>query len=569
MLRLIAAAARWSLWLLLAAALLLAMAWSALHGFIVPRIGELRPALEIRASQVLGIPVRIGAIRAETEGLIPSFTLENVELLDPRGRSALRLPLVVGALSPRSMFNLGFTQLYIDGPELEIRRAADGRVFVAGLDVSRSSDNEGRAADWFFSQTEFIIQGGRVQWTDELRKAPPLVLSQVEFVARNGARRHALRLAATPPPEWGERFTVTGVFRQPLLTANAGRWQEWTGELHGDFSGVDVSQLRRHATLGFELSRGRGRLRAWADVQRGQVVGGTADVILQDVQATLGPQLQPLALQSVSGRLGGKRLAEGFEFHTQDLQFVTQEGQRWPGGNVSVTWNAAEGRMPAQGEFRADRLDLGALSQIAARQPLGTATHAALQAYAPQGLVETVHARWQGPLDALEKYEARGRASRIEVAARPGAEGAAGVPGIRGAALDFDFTDAGGKARLAIERGALEFPGVFEEPALPFDSLGADLQWQVKGPDWSVNVNNLKFANEDVQGEGRGSWKTGDAAAPGGRRFPGVLDLQASLSRADGTRVWRYLPNGVSHTARDYVRQSVQAGTALNTKARV
>lgn len=568
-LRLFAAAARWSLGLLLAASLLLAIAWGALHGFIVPRIGEMRSALEIRASQVLGIPVRIGAIRAQTEGLIPSFTLENVELLDPRGRVALRLPLVVGALSPRSMFNLGFTQLYIDRPELEIRRAADGRVFVAGLDVSRSSDNEGRAADWFFSQTEFILQGGRVQWTDELRRAPPLVLSQVEFVARNGARRHALRLAATPPPEWGDRFTVTGVFRQPLLTANAGRWQEWTGEMHADFAAVDVSQLRRHAALGFELAQGRGRVRAWADVQRGQVVGGTADVVLQDVNATLGPQLQPLALQSVSGRLGGKRLADGFEFHTQDLQFVTQEGQRWPGGNVSVTWNAAEGRMPAQGEFRADRLDLGALSQIAARLPLGAATHAALQAYAPQGLVETVHARWQGPLDALHKYQARGRARGLEVAARPGPDGAAGVPGIRGAALEFDFTEGGGKARLAIERGALEFPGVFEEASLPFDALGADVQWQVKGQDWSVSVGNLRFANEDVQGEGKGSWRTGDASQPGGARFPGVLDLQASLSRADGTRVWRYLPNGVGKNARDYVRQSVQAGTAANTKARV
>jgi uncharacterized protein YhdP len=125
----------------------------------------------------------------------------------------------------------------------------------------------------------------------------------------------------------------------------------------------------------------------------------------------------------VSGRLGGKRLAGGFEFHTQDLQFVTQEGQRWPGGNVPVLDRRAR-QAPAQGELRADKLDLGALSQIATRLPLGAATHAALQAYAPQGLVETLQARWQGPLDELQKYEARGRASRLEVAA-------AGAPGRR------------------------------------------------------------------------------------------------------------------------------------------
>ena len=569
-LRLSAAAVKWSLWLLLAASLLLAMAWGALHSFIVPRIGDLRPALEIRASRILGVPVRIGAITARSEGLIPSFTLQDVVLLDPQGRAALTLPTVIGALSPRSLWNLGFEQLYIDQPRVDIRRAADGRIFVAGLDFSRTSDNEGRAADWFFSQTEFIVQGGWVQWTDELRGAPPLVLSQVDFVSRNRARRHLLRLDATPPREWGQRFTLAGVFRQPLIGAKPGRWQQWTGELHGDFQSVDLSQLRRHATLGFDIAQGRGRVRAWADVDKGQVVGGTADVVLADVTATLGPQLEPLALQSVSGRVGGKRVAGGFQFETQDLQFVTQDGQRWPGGNVFVAWTAAEGQALAQGELRADKLDLGALSQIATRLPLGSATHAALQAYAPRGLVERIQARWQGPLDALQKYEARGRASAIEIAARPDPSGKAGIPGLRGAGLDFDFTQAGGKARLAIERGALDFPGVFDEPVLPLDSLGADLQWQVNGEQLALTVRNLRFSNADAQGEAQATWHTGDPRkAPDGTRFPGTLDLQGSLSRADGSRVWRYLPLAVPQRAREYVRDSVQTGAATATKFRV
>src|SRR3954463_4547548 len=135
-LRLFAAAAKWSLWLLLAATLLLALAWGALHQFIVPRIGELRPELERRASRALGIPVRIGAISAQSEGLIPSVTLRDVVLLDAQGRPALTLPLVVGAVSPRSLWNLGFEQLYIDGPQVDVRRAADGRIYVAGLDFS-------------------------------------------------------------------------------------------------------------------------------------------------------------------------------------------------------------------------------------------------------------------------------------------------------------------------------------------------------------------------------------------------------------------------------------------------
>lgn len=568
-LRLLAAAAKGALWLLLAASLLLALAWGALHGFIVPRIGDLRPEVEIRASRALGVPVRIGGISARSDGLIPSFTLQDVVLLDPLGREALRLPVVVGALSPRSLWSLRFHQLYVDRPQLDVRRAADGRFFIAGLDFTRGGSDDGQAADWLFGQTEFVIQGGRVQWTDELRGAPPLVLSQVDLVLRNEARRHLLRLDATPPPEWGSRFTLAGVFRQPLLSTHAGRWRQWSGEMHADFPAVDLSHLRRHADLGVDVAQGRGHVRAWADVDRGEVAGGTADVALAGVNATLGAGLQPLVLQSVSGRVGGKRLVNGFTLQTRDLQFVTEDGQRWPGGNVALTWTGAENRAPARGELRADRLDLGALGRIASRLPLGAATHEALAVHAPQGLVETVQARWQGPLDALEKYEARGRASGLAIAARPAADGSAGAPGVRGAAVDFDLNQGGGKAKVAIAQGAFEFPGVFQEPVIPVDTLSGDVQWRLEGEQASVDVRNLHFANADAQGQAQASWRTGAAGSSVQARFPGTLDLQGTLERADGTRVWRYLPLAVPKEAREYVRAAVLAGTATGAKFRV
>src|SRR5437868_3502700 len=126
-LKAVAILAKATLWLLLAAWLVLALAWGALHAFIVPRIGELRPELEMRASRALGIEVRIGRIEAVTEGLMPTFELSDVVLLDPSGRPALRLPRVLAAVSPRSVLHLGFEQLYIDRPELDIRRDRAGR----------------------------------------------------------------------------------------------------------------------------------------------------------------------------------------------------------------------------------------------------------------------------------------------------------------------------------------------------------------------------------------------------------------------------------------------------------
>ena len=569
LLKTVAGLARWLLGLLLAFWLLLTIAWGALHGWIVPRIGDFRPQLEAHAARVLGVPVQIGTIAARTEGLIPSIELSDVALLDAAGRSALRLPRVVVALSPRSLLKGGFEQLYIEEPDLDVRRTPDGRIQVAGLEFAPQPGEDSAAADWLFSQDEVFIRGGTVRWTDEQRGAPELALQQVDVLLRNGNWDHRLRLDATPPESWGDRFTVVGLFRAPLLRARDGNWKHWTGQMFAHFSRVDVSQLRHHADVGVEIAAGRGALRAWADVQRGQIVGGTADLALANVNARLGPDLQALVLPSVQGRLGGRRLNGGFEFLTQGLQFETDDGLVWPGGNLRLVHTGAQGKVPEQGELRADRLDLAALAEVASRLPLGATAHEALRAYAPHGLVDEIQASWKGPLDTLQQYQVRGRIRGLAL----GREGAGGVPaqlGLRGASVDIDMTQAGGKAALTIASGALLLPGVFEDPVLPLDRLSADMRWQIDADRVSVQANDVQFANADAQGEARATWHTSDPAkAAHGARFPGVLDLSGVLTRADGTRVHRYLPLSIPAESRHYVRDAVVAGSASNVQFRV
>ncbi|TAM38828.1 MAG: TIGR02099 family protein [Burkholderiaceae bacterium] len=414
-----------------------------------------------------------------------------------------------------------------------------------------------------------------LRWSDDQRTAPPLALTQVDLVLRNKVRSHALRIDATPPPQWGERFHLAALFHQPLLSVHAGQWQQWAGQVYGDFTRVDVAQLHQYLDLpDIAVQRGNGALRAWVDVSRGQFSGATLDVALAEVAATLGPRLQPLALQSMVGRLGGRLLANGFEFSTQGLQFSTPDGLRWPGGNVEMTYTQAEGRAPAQGQVRADKLDLAALSWVADRIPLSPAAHAALAAYAPKGLVEQVQGSWHGPLAAPVKFSAHGRVTQLEIAAQPAARPpgpsphvAVGRPGVRGATVDFNLTQSGGTASVAMQAGALTLPGVFEDPVLPLDQLAADVRWQVNGAQIAAQLTNVKFANADAQGALQLSWKTSDPAlSPAHSRFPGVLDLQGSLTRARAARVYRYLPLELPAAVRDYVRDAVSAGSASTVK---
>lgn len=621
LLKTLAAGTRGLLWLLWAAWLCFFVAWGALHGWIVPRIADYRPRIEAELGKAVGMPVRIGSITARSGGLVPSFSLGDVQLLDAEGRTALRLPLVVAALSPRSLWNRGFEQLYLDAPELDVRRTADGRILVAGLDVERAHPHGGgSAADWLFTQTEVVIRNGTLRWTDEQRAAPPLALSNVDLLLRNRPWRHALRIDATPPAEWGERFQLAGRFRQPLLAGRNGRWQDWVGQLYGDFGRIDLSRLGQYvdtaAVGGIALQEARGAVRVWTDVDHARITGGMVDVALPTLGLQAAAPLQPLALTRVQGRFTGhRRLAgtQGFDLAVQGLQFDAGDALHWKGGSADLRYTAASDIQPARGELRADGIDLGALATLAARLPVGDGAHRLLADHAPTGLLEKLQARWEGDGTALRSYQATGRASRLGVealAAPASAQAAAvaeavavaaradavrpagtppthvhvhppaGTPGVRNAAVDFDLSHAGGKAQVAIDDGALEFPGVFEEPRVPIAMLRAEARWKIDGRAIAVEVPQLRFSNADAAGEAQARWHTADATPPSAGttgtpglphdpRFPGVLDLTGSLQRADGTRVHRYLPQVIPQEVRHYVRDAVQAGSASGVQFKV
>jgi uncharacterized protein (TIGR02099 family) len=571
--KLTAVAVTTALWLLAISWIAIGLVAGALHFVIVPRIGEMRPWLEQQATRTLGVTVRIGSIEARSNGLIPSIEIKNVSLLDASGRLALQVPSVLAAVSARSALGLGFEQLFVEGLVLEVRRSADGRIWVAGFALPQEQSTDSARADWLFEQTEVAVRHGTVQWTDETRNEPSLTLSDVDLVLRNRHRSHSLRLDASPPSEWGARFTVQGKLVEPLLSRDNEPWRTWDGQLHASFTAVDLAYLKRYANLGVDLAQGSGALRAWVDVRNGVAVGVSADVALRDVEVRTAPALEPLALATVTGRLSVKQLDGGAEYETQALQFDTRDGLHWPGGNLQVRLFAGDMLVPARGEVVGDQLDLAAMAQIAGRLPLGDDARNALRDYAPQGLVRKVQGQWQGSLSQPLRYTAKGRLEKLSIAAL--ASPSASTPGFAGATVDFDVNQSGGRAVFAIQGGALELPGVFEDPRIPMELFNSDVQWKVDGTQISVSLPNAHFSNADAQGDLQLKWHTAEppeGAARGGAgdmRFPGVLDLQGSLVRAAASRVHRYLPLSLEKDVRAYVRDAVLRGTATNVKFRL
>ena len=552
---------------------ILLLAGLTLHWAILPHIERWRPQIETRVSRALGVPVRIGGIEVSSGRFVSALMLRDVVLLDGQGRAALQLPSVQALLSTGSLLetlvtlDLRFERLLIEGAHLEVRRDAQGHIFVAGLDFSQGAGGDSGAADWFFKQHEFAIRGGSLRWTDEQRGAPPLALDKVDFVARNSLRNHALQLDATPPFEWGERFSLRGQFSQPLL-ARSGDWRRWSGQLYADLPRADVQALRRHIELPFELSQGEGALRAWLDWRDAEASGATLDFALRAVAMRLAKGIEPLVFEQLQGRLVGQRRADGGSLALQQLSFLTGDGLRWPQGDLALKWTQTPTGEVNGGELSAERLDLGVMAQTAARLPLPEPLRKLLFELNPHGLVNGLKGGWDGPLDAPAHYRVSARLAALSLAARPAEQAhSVGRPGLRNAEIELSASEKGGEATIGIKGGALDLPGVFDEPLVPLDQLTAHLQWRIEpragaAPQLEVRLLDAKLANADAQSELTGSWKTGpgEGLARAGR-FPGQLQLDAKLSRGIAARTARYLPLGIPESTRRYVERALRGGT--------
>ncbi len=606
---------RCALWIVGLSAGLLALlltAWLALQWAILPHINDWRADLEKQATQALGIQVRIGSIQAQSTGWSPSLDLRDVRLIDPAGRQTLHLPRVSAVLSARSLLamELRFSQLQLDSPELLLRRDTQGRVFVAGLSVDEGSQDTSasdEAADWFFQQHEFAILHGRIRWVDELRQAPPLELFDLNLVLRNGLRRHELRVDATPPAGWGQRFSLRGQFTQSLLE-RPGALQHWSGQLYADLPRTDVRELRRYLDLPFELNEGDGALRAWLDLRKGTPSNLTLDMGLRAVKLRVAPSLPELDLARIEGRLVMKQTPTQFLLQARQLGFSAGDGLEWPRSDWSIDLQRDErSGLVTGGDFQAQQLDLTLGAQIVSRLPVGDAPRALMADMKPAGMLNALEVHWDGPLERPRSYRAKGQLQGLQLAADttaspadPASAPPTGRPGVRNADLQFEATDQGGTASLVIRDGEVTLPGVLVEPTLTLRQAQASLAWRrqqpatttapvggltvlaarkapsaaqaasaptAAAPQWTVQFSKVRLVTEDLQADIDGSWQSGGQTR--GSHAPGRLDLTGHIEEVRAQRVLKYLPASMGPDTMRYVRDAIRDGTAHKVSVRL
>ena len=521
---------------------------------VFPQVESHRAEIAAALSARLGEPVEIDAIETGWDGWNPKVSIRGLRIRERTGEGdepLLDLPRVdlIVAWTSLPLLDFRLRELVLDGPKLSIRRDAAGRLRIAGLAIDPARRNEeGIVGDWLLRQREIVVSNALITWDDEMRKAPQLVLDQVQFRLEQSFGHHRFGLTGMPPAELASPVD----FRGDVVGLAPADWQKADGRFYLQLDYADVAAWREYLSLPLPVDSGKGALRLWMEVANGEPRDLTADLVLVDVRTQLADDLPPLELARVSGRVGWKHEAGRHELYTKALAFEALDRTTLsPTDFTFMHDEAADGR-PAVGKLTFARIELGPLTALAAHLPLPQGVRHDLARYAPHGTLNDGKYSWEGAAEAPSKFTASSAFESLGVNAQDL------FPGVSGIAGSFDATEAKGTLKLASQRMTLDLPHVFMEP-IALDSAAGDVKWVRTPETLQVRVDNLAFANGHAAGTASGSWKS----LPTG---PGSVDLKARLTRANIEHLHRYLPRNSPPGVREWMQRALLKGTSNDVR---
>ena len=514
---------------------------------VFPSIDRYRDTITAALGARLHQHVDMDSLGTGWEGWNPKLVISGLRMrpgID--APPALELPRVelTVAWTSLPLLDIRLKTLVVDRPKMAIRRDEAGALHVAGIDVDGPDLGDDSAMTaWLLRQREIVVRDASITWIDERRHAPKLALDKVNFRLENRFGRNRFGFIGSPPAEIASPIELRG----DLAAGSFRDWEHVDGQIYARLDYLDLAASRTWLPLPVGISRGKGALRAWLTLARGQPREIVADVELIDVRARLEPQLPELALVHVGGRTGWRFASTGREIFWRELGFTTASGLEFPPANLSLRFHpGAEGPW-RDGRLQFDRIELAPLRDLVAHLPLPERWRAEVGQLQPQGTLSRGSVRWRGAVDAPTSYDVSAELAHVGIAAHDAWPGAANLSGTLQASTE------GGQLRLDARRASLLLPRYFNEPVV-LDSLQGALTWTTGARPLTVRIDDAAFANADFAGSLHAVYRPLAAG-------PGHVDLEASLTRARAAALPAYLPKLLSAPLRDWLARAIQPGT--------
>ncbi|MEX0961177.1 MAG: YhdP family protein [Burkholderiales bacterium] len=538
-------------WVVLLFGLAFALAVIALRYWLLPNVDAWREPVAKAISRAVGQEVVIGGIEGSWDGYRPHLRLRDVQVADGSGGTpALVLERVDTMLSWVALFRgeLQFYSLEIDAPAVEVRRDAEGRLWIAGQALSRAGgadgvDRGGGFVRWLFEQRQVVVRDARIVWHDDKRAAPALLIEGVGLRSDNNAGVHRFGVTGRLSPELASSASIRGEF--------AGGPGGLNGRIYGELGYANLALLQEWIELPVTLDSGLGSTRFWLELNGGRLGRATVDGNVVNLHTRLASGREQPAFLQISGRLIWQNSSQATEIAARRLSFTTENGVYLP--PVDIQWRQDSGA-EGQGELSVAGMPIAPMVQLAAHIPLKPALRARLQAMQPDGVIRNGRIAWSGGGSAPRAYEVE--VDFEAIAFRPSES----LPGVGGISGRLQASENSGALSLRSMGGEIRYPRLFAEP-VPLDYLSADADWQMQDGATAVNVRSFSFTNAHAAGNFFGTYVKPETGQ-------GSVDLNGNLVRVDARQVWRYMPVALEKT-QGWLKRALVAGTARDVSFRM
>ena len=562
----------------IAGALLLGVRYVAM-----PRVDELRPRIEQTASRLLKAPVTIGRIDASWRGFKPQLALKDVRVAGAGDRAELLLPSIEGTISwfTALAFEPRFSELRIESLDLDVVRLPGDRFSVGGFVFDPNEKGEdGGVSDWILAQGEVVFRDARIRYSDRRFTNAPAATADFELMhanlqLENVFGSHIVGMQAQPTSAMAGPIDLRARFRHAPF-ARPSDYKRWSGEVFGAVDYADLAALARVFDAPVKIKHAHGAVRSWVTFDHARLTRLVADIALTNVSITLAQNLDPLALDSLQGRLtqrvwGTDDGVGGHEFEASQLALVTASKQTIAPLDFKVRTTRAKGAAPARTQVQANRVDIQTLAWLATHTPMlgeSREMRETVSKHAVAGTLLNVSAAWPGAVPDLKTMSLRTRFEGLASAAQPAGSHdqigthAVGLPGFENLSGSIDVADGAGSLQLASAEATLTLPGVLAEPRIKLAKLNASARWK-SDPTLEVRIESAAASNAEIQLEASGIYR---AASDKGL---GWLDLTSRVARLHAPAVHRYVPLVAGRATLEWLQHALVSGRISDGTVRI
>jgi uncharacterized protein (TIGR02099 family) len=547
---------RWLLYFFGLVLAIMALAAIAIRFFIFPHINDYKNDIAQFATQTVGEKITIGQIVTGWDGISPQIILKSVDLYDAQNRVALHLNQVNTSLSWLSipMLEPRFSELNIVKPELSIRRTSNGGLFVAGIDLAGKSRPE--SANWLLRQSEVMIENATVVWYDDMRQAPPLSLTQLNFLLSNPTLKgffgqHQFSISALPSVGSNQKILIDGRF----FGRDVSKIANWYGDIHAKVSNTDLAVWRpwldyQVQNRALNIQSGMGDTEIWLAFTQLRIEEVKTRSKLSNLAILLPQHTSPLIAEHFSGELTWFNNKSVQRITAKQLQLKTNTGINIQNGSGQFLRTLRNKTPWIEANIHLDQLNLDAINLIAPYLNLTPSQLAQVNGLSPKGWLNETQLALSGPENAPNQYSIHTQFKQIGVNAYEK------IPGFSNLTGSLTANEKSGELRLDANKSMLDLKGILRWP-IPADKLTGKINWQVKAGKANIQAKDIFITSPHLTGTVNVRF---DMQGSKGAH----IDLNGKFSKGDAKYALFYYPISLGADTLHWLDTSILAGQVEN-----